>query len=69
MKKIIILEFSPQHERDTTEAIEQANEMIRNGETVQLKPSVNLISTDCLTILARNDFHYTMFDNVFIKIK
>lgn len=69
MKKIIVFEFCPQWTDETTEAVEQANETIKNGEAVQLKPTSNLIKTDCLSILARNGFQYTYWDNVFIKLK
>ena len=53
MRRVTIIEFSPQNEDDTMEAIEIALE-----ENALLKPSVNLIRTDCLELLTRNKFYF-----------
>lgn len=50
MKKVTIIEFNPQDEDDTIKAI-------TSEESLLLKPSSNLIATDCLELLTKNKFY------------
>lgn len=57
MRRITMIEFSPQNEDDTLEAIEIAKTILNTKEDVLLKPTTVLIDTECLTLLTQYKFY------------
>lgn len=67
MKKIINIIFCPQDMEDTHKAINEGKSLIDQGEIVALEPEVNLISVECLTLLASAGFKFSSISKRFIK--
>lgn len=69
MTKITMLEFCPQCETDTQEAITEAKNIIKNGGDVELRPNTNLFHADCIGRLTAWGFLYNGSKNTFVKSK
>lgn len=72
MRKITIIEFSPQNINETREVVREAMEIMEHTQKdVYLKPYSNLIQTDCLLYLEESNFHLdrTEFGAMFVFIK
>ena len=69
MKKITVIDFSPQWATDTHEAINEAGKIIKEGGEVELRPESNLIPAECLGLLTTFGFTYSATSNVFVKRK
>lgn len=67
MKKITNILFCPQDMDDTRDAINTARNLIDAGEIVTLECEVNLISIECLSLLASFGFKFSSTSKRFIK--
>lgn len=59
MEKIMVIEFCPQWKDETTEAVKEARQIIKDGGAVELRPNTNLFSAECTAILNENGFLYS----------
>lgn len=69
MEKITVVEFCPQWEDETREAVTEARQIIKGGGAVELRPSANLFSAECTAILNGNGFLYSKARGAFWRAK
>lgn len=68
MEKLILIEFNPQNEQDTSEAIQAAEAYKNNGfNKIILQPSSTLILDKCLgMLLVHKKIIFNAFKNYFV---
>lgn len=69
MEKLTIIEFCPQWADETTEAVKEAQNIIKDGGSVELRPNTNLFSAECVAILNCNGFLYSGVRGMFWRVK
>lgn len=69
MIKSTAIDFCPQWETDTQDAINEAKKIIKEGGEVELRPNTNLIQTSCLGLLTAAGFVYSGSISAFVNLK